>query len=189
MTSERQRRRSQFTVLARIAAGLLLLGTISEPCSAAGPNLEYSVKAAFLLNFTKFVEWPPSAFAEPQSPLAICLLGNDPFGRVLDDVVQNETINGRPLTIRRIGQPPAPQLCHVLFIDPALKEPAKLLGSLPPGVLTVGEGDRFLRDGGMIAFVIDNRRVRFDINQAATESNELKLSSKLLSVARSVTTR
>jgi len=172
--------------MARAMAAALLVCSVSGPSVAADSNLEFGVKAAFLLNFTKFAEWPTNAFPDPQSPLAICLLGNDPFGRVLDDIVQEESVNGRPLTVRRISQAPAPQTCQVLYIDPAVKEPAKLLSSLPHGVLTVGEGARFLRDGGMIAFVIDNRRVRFDVNQVASENAGLKLSSKLLGVARSV---
>src|SRR5437016_2410938 len=111
MASERQWRHPRFREVARTAAVMLLsLWPISGPCAAAKSNLEYEVKAAFLLNFTKFTEWPPSAFADAQAPLAICLLGNDPFGHGLDDAVQGETVNGRQLAIRRISQPPAPHM-------------------------------------------------------------------------------
>jgi hypothetical protein len=186
----KRKSRPQLRAIVRTAAGvLLLLWFISGHCIAADANLEYEVKAAFLLNFTKFTEWPPTAFSDSQSGIAVCILGSDPFGHVLDDIVQGEIVNGRKLTVRRISQPPAPQTCQVLFVEQGFKDPAKTLGSLPHGVLTVGEGDRFLRDGGMIAFVIDNRRVRFDINPAAAENGELKLSSKLLSVARAVANR
>jgi YfiR/HmsC-like len=155
-------------------------------CIAAEGALEYEVKAAFLMNFTKFVEWPPSAFANAESPIAICIIGNDPFGHVLDDIVQGETVNRRRLTVRRIDEPPAPKTCQVLFIAASFKERHKLLTGLTPGVLTVSEGESFSSDGGMIAFVIDDRRVRFIINLAAAERAGLKLSSKLLAVAKAV---
>jgi hypothetical protein len=147
---------------------------------------EYEVKAAFLLNFTKFVDWPASAFAEPGVPFAICVLGKDPFGRSLDEVVQGESVAGRRLVVRRISDPPGPQACQLLFVDASIKELSRVLSGVPPGVLTVGDGERFVHDGGMIGFVIENRRVRFDIHQSAAERAALKLSSKLLSVARTV---
>jgi len=154
--------------------------------SAADESLEYQVKAAFLLNFTKFVEWPASAFEAANSPIAICILGEDPFGAALDQIVAGEVVNGRSLAVQRLKRPPMPKSCQTLFISRADKEPPKIRSSFGPGVLTVGEGESFLHDGGMIAFVIENRRVRFSINQSAAENAGLKLSSKLLSVARSV---
>ncbi len=88
--------------------------------------------------------------------------------------------------VRRTSQLPPPQACQVVFAEASTKDVAKTLNGLGRGVLTVGEGGSFLRDGGIIAFVIENRRVRFDINQTAAEGAALKLSSKLLSVARSI---
>jgi YfiR/HmsC-like len=159
---------------------------LCSPSDAADEVPEYGVKAAFLLNFTKFAEWPPSAFGEARAHIEICILGKDPFGRVLDDVVQGEIVRDRRLTVRRITQAPAPQTCQVLFLDPGLKDLPKILRAIPEGVLTVSEGDHFIRDGGMIAFVIDGRRVRFDINAMAADKAAVKLSSQLLNVARSV---
>ena len=155
-------------------------------CCAAERPSEYDVKAAFLLNFTKFVEWPPASFASADSPLAICVAAPDPFGPVLDQMVEGETVNGRKVVVRRIVENPSPGACQVLYVGAAVKGAREALASVGSGVLTVGEGQRFLRDGGMIAFVIDNRRVRFDINQSAADSASLRLSSKLLSVARVV---
>jgi len=154
--------------------------------TVAQTDLEYQVKAAFLLNFAKFVEWPSSAFTDSDSPIAICILGKDPFGRAIDDLVQGEAADGRKLIVRRTSQLPAPQACQVAFVEGSTKDVAKIVNGLGRGVLTVGEGGSFLREGGIIAFVIENRRVRFDINQTAAESAALKLSSKLLSVARSI---
>jgi hypothetical protein len=172
----------------RVAPCLVfLLGLVLIPASlVADESLEYQVKAAFLLNFTKFVEWPASAFEAADSPIAICILGEDPFGTALDQIVAGEMVDGRKLTIQRLKRAPAPKSCQVLFVSSAGQEVPKIEPGLGAGVLTVGEGESFLRDGGMIAFVIENRRVRFSINQAAAEKAGLKLSSKLLSVAKSV---
>ena len=97
-----------------------------------------------------------------------------------------EVVNGRKLLVERIKRVPAPHSCQVLYVGSPEKETLKLLSGVGPRVLTVGEGAGFLRSGGMIAFVIDNRRVRFDIHQSTAENAGLALSSKLLSVARSV---
>jgi len=153
---------------------------------AADNSLEYQVKAAFLLNFTKFVDWPVSAFEAPDSPLAICILGEDVFGSTLDQIVAGEVVSGRRVTVLRIKGAPAPKSCQVLFVNRPEKEFLGFLPSLGPGVLTVGEGQNFVRGGGMIAFVIENRRVRFIANRSAAENAMLKMSSKLLNVARDV---
>lgn len=144
------------------------------------------MKAAFLLNFTKFIDWPPTAFSDANSPLAICVLGKDPFGRGLDEIVQGETVNNRRLVVRRLSQPAPAQQCQVVFFGGDDRDRSKTLADLGRGVLTVGDGEKFFNDGGMIAFLIENRRVRFDIDQAAAERAGLKLSSKLLNVARVV---
>lgn len=174
---------------AKIFANLLCLGLgvgpAMAPVPAADQSLEYQVKAAFLMNFVKFVEWPASTFREPDSPISICILGEDPFGKALDQLIAGESVNGRKVTVERVKRTP-PKNCQVLFLSRAERAIDKTLPSLGPGVLTVGEGDNFVREGGMIGFIIENRRVRFDINRSAAEKAELKLSSKLLSVARSV---
>jgi hypothetical protein len=173
--------------VSRLAALVCAAGwLISTQRGLAQTSLEYAVKAAFLLNFTKFVEWPPSAFAGPNAPVAICILGMNPFGQVLDEIVQGEQAGGRALIVRKLDRPAAPRGCQVVFMAGSGKDVPKTLRSLGPGVLTVGEGESFLREGGMVAFVIENRRVRFDINRTAAQSANLKLSSQLLTVARTV---
>jgi hypothetical protein len=174
--------------LVRKAAILTGLASIlvSSSANAADGLLEYEVKAVFLLNFTKFIEWPAAAFEAPDSPITICLLGEDPFGRTLDQVVNGEVVNGRKIGVQRIKRPPAAKSCQILFWGRSENAAARTLPALGPGVLTVGEGESFLHEGGMISFVIDNRRVRFDVNQTLAEKAGLKPSSKLLGVARSV---
>ena len=156
------------------------------PALYADPPSEYDVKAAFLLNFLKFVDWSPAAFADANSPIDICILGKDPFGRILDQLVEGETVNGRKVAVRRMSDHPAPKTCQLAFVEGTGKEAENALNGLGRGVLTVAEGERFVRDGGIIGFVIENRRVRFDINRKVAETAGLTLSSRLLSVARAV---
>ena len=170
--------------IAAVIPGLLLLAMAGRAADA--PPLEYQVKAAFLLNFTKFVEWPVSAFADDRAPLTICILGDDPFGGMLDQMVQGEVVTGRRVAVQRIHGVPEAKTCQVLYVGQNAREARQVLAGLGPGVLTVGEGENFLRDGGIIAFVIDNRRVRFDVNQGVASDAGLTLSSRLLNVARSV---
>jgi YfiR/HmsC-like len=158
-------------------------------CGAAAdstPPLEYQVKAAFLLNFTKFVEWPQTESSSSQ-PFSICLVGDDPFQGALERTVEGETVNGRKLSVQRLSSAQAiPPTCQIVFAGAQEKGFSRALTTLGSGILTVGEGDHFLKEGGMIAFVLENRRVRFDVNQHAAVAAGLKVSSKLLNVARSV---
>jgi hypothetical protein len=173
--------------IAVIVAGLLsgmFCPLVAQPAPERQP-LEYQVKAAFLLNFTKFIDWPGTETPDRDSPFGICILGDDPFGPVLDQIVEGETVQGRKLAVQRVMRP-APASCQVLFISRTEKDVAGVLAGLSGPVLTVGEEAGFLREGGMIGFVIDNHRVRFSINLAAADKAGLKISSKLLNVARSV---
>lgn len=180
------RRRKNSSLCLWCALLVVLIGTFPKSAPSADErSLEYQVKAAFLLNFTKFIEWPNEAFTNERSPIAMCILGDDPFGSSLDQIVEGESVNGHKLAVVRLQQAPAPKSCQVLFIGRSEKD-TKILTGLGTGVLTVGESAGFLRGGGMIAFVVENRRVRFDINQTAVEAGQLKISSKLLTVARSV---
>ena len=169
--------RTRFTIIL-----FLLLNLI--PLRAADLSLEYQVKAAFLLNFTKFIEWPPDS-AGAAAPAAICILGEDPFGPALDQMVRGETLQGRRLEVLRVRHP-LPATCKVLFISRSEKDIPVILQSLDPGILTVSEGSGFLEAGGIVDFVVESHRVRFDINQSAATKAQLKISSKLLNVARSV---
>lgn len=169
-----------------MAAGLVPLALLVSRLGAQQPSAS-DVEAAFLLNFTKFIEWPQNAFSDAASPFAICVIRQDPFGHTLDDMVAGETVGARKLVVRRLADAPAePGACQVVFLGVPRDEARGILVRLGSGILTVGVGDASLREGAMVAFVIDNRRVRFDINQELAEKNGLKLSSRLLTVARSV---
>jgi len=170
----------------------LLLVTALLPAASGQQNAqrnlllapEYEVKAAFLLNFTKFVDWPPRASpSEPSFP--ICVYGEDPFGKVLDQIVEGERVQDQPITVRRIsGSFTGP--CRILFLGRSEHDPRKILAEVPQGVLTVGEEGSFLQQGGMIELAVENRRVRFDVDLRATARGGLRVSSRLLSVARKV---
>ena len=142
------------------------------------------MKAAFLLNFAKFVTWPTSDESQYGSALAMCIVGEDPFGGALDRLVEGETMNGRPIRVVRVNKY-EPQ-CRVLFVPASERNTAAILNQVGPGVLTVGESPDFLRNGGMIDFFVDDRKVRFDVNRTAAERASLQISSRLLAVARSV---
>jgi len=146
---------------------------------------EYQIKAAFLFNFAKFVEWPAAAFAEETSPMVIGILGENPFRDDLERMVRGKTINNRPLVIKEFRSPAEATNCHVLFISTSEKQRLpEILKSLHGiSVLTVGETDRFTETGGMINFVAEGNKIRFQINEVAARSAGLKISSKLLSLA------
>ena len=151
--------------------------------AAPGP-LEYRVKAAYLLNFARYVQWPPSAFADPESPINVCVLGRDPFGRVLEETFEGRRVNTRPFRVLRPGRPAA-ELCHVAFVGEATAAVREAwLGVLrEEATLTVGDGSDFARRGGMIGFVPIEETVRFEINVDAVEAGGLQISSRVLALA------
>ena len=151
-----------------------------------GPHSEYEVKAAFLLNFTRFISWPPETFAHSGGVFRICVLGEDPFQNLLDRAVQGESVKGKRVVVARVKGAPDAQSCQVLFIGKGEKDVSGILEKVGPGVLTVGEQPGFLRGGGIINFALDGRHVRFDINQRAAAGASLTISARLLNVARTV---
>jgi len=148
---------------------------------------EYQVKAAYLYNFGKFVEWPTSDMTS-ESSFNICVLGQDPFGATFASTIGGENIKGKSVVLRRIPRAQEAVGCHILFIssseDPRLKE---ILAALDKtSVLTVSDMPQFTRRGGMIQFVMDANRVRFEVNLTSAERTGLTVSSQLLKVAISV---
>lgn len=168
----------------RIGA-LVLAALLASIAGVAAPgSLEYAVKATYLLKFTRFIAWPQTAMG-PGASFNICILGADPFGAALNQITAGEDVAGRKIAIRRLDREPEPGACQVLYVGEHRERP-RFTAEPGSGVLTVGEGPGFARNGGMIGFVIENRRVRFDINWRAAESSGLKLSAGLLTVAKTV---
>jgi hypothetical protein len=163
---------------------LLLTGTRAQS-PAAG---EYQVKAAFLYNFAKFVEWPPSSFSDASAPLQICVFGRDPFGKELRNIASEKTVNGRKLEVNQVVDLQLAKTCHILFIASSeTGQMKRILENLRgTNALTVGDTKGFTDQGGMINFVLESNRVQFEVNRKAAEEAGLKISSKLLSVAKVV---
>ena len=167
-----------------LLAGFLGLEITPAAMSQDDPSLEYQVKAAYLLNFTRYVEWPALA-ASPEAPLEICIMGEDPFGKALEQVVHGRRSQGRPVVLRRVHTEQGARSCHLVFLtDPSWNGRNDLVASLTRrGILTVGDSDQFVRSGGVIGFVISNETVRFVVNINAMERSGLKISSRMLSLA------
>lgn len=149
------------------------------------PPSEYQIKAAFLYNFAKFVEWPPQAFAGPGSPMVIGVLGKNVFGGDLERTIRNKTVNNHPFQFKEFHSVPEATNCQILFISASEKDrlPKILDGLRGASVLTVSETDQFIGDGGMINFVIEDNKIHFQINDDAAKKAGLKISSKLLNLA------
>jgi hypothetical protein len=177
-------RRRQGLVL--LALGLVL-GTSGVPARAAAPT-ERELKAAFLSNFPAYVDWPASALPGPSDPLVIGILGEDPFGPVLDALVAGRSVQGHPLRVRRLRRVSEAEQVHVVYLgftDPIeVAFAADTLRQRP--VLTVADGERLAEHGAIINLRLRDRRVGFEINLAAADEAGLKLSSQLLKLARIV---
>jgi len=158
---------------------------------AAPTPTESQVKAVFLYNFAQFVEWPPNSFTNETSPIVIGILGDDPFGSVLDQIVRGETVRGRKIVVKRLAPGDEFRSCHILFISHSEKERAwEFLQDLKNSpVLTVGEDENFCERGGMINFVRQDKNIRLEANRTAAEETGIKISSRLLSLARQVKTQ
>ena len=179
----------------RRLALLLFLVWLAAPAFRIGPgsvaslfakevSLEYQVKAVYLFNFARFVEWPPEA---QSGPLTICVAGQNPFGAVLDETLRGESVNNRPLTARVI---PGPEPgCHVIFVPQGAPTTAYLRAARGGPTLTVGETPDFLAQGGIINFILEGGKVRFQIDAKAAERADLRISSHLLRLARGQETR
>ena len=148
---------------------------------------EYQIKAAFLYNFVKFVEWPDEALPDPSAPIALCVLGEDPFGVALESI-NGKTVKGRQLVIKRFVGLQDLEVCRILFISSSEEgRLAQIFGSLKnSSILTVGEMERFIQLGGIISFTMESNKIRFEINADAAERAGLKISSKLLNLAKVV---
>jgi len=150
------------------------------------PSLEYQVKAAFLFNFTRFIRWPATAYTSPDAPFVIGISGSDPFGTYLDDLVNDEEIDGHRIVVRRYAEGQDIGGCQLLFINwnDEAKEKAVLAQASRQNILTVGDANNFIRAGGMLHFYKEENKVKMEIKLAAVKAAQLDISSKLLQVAK-----
>jgi hypothetical protein len=176
------------TMTIRRSYGLVLGGFLSIAALAQTGD-EYRVKAAFLYNFSKFVEWPAQSFKNAADPLAICLVGKNPFGELVNDAVSGKDVDGRPFAVRELTDVQQARFCHILFISASesaserRRLPALLAGLRSTGTLTVGETPGFTEAGGVVNFKTEGGKVRIQINMVAAANQRLHISAKLLSLA------
>lgn len=175
----------------KIAARIVLVAMLisgGAPSSARGEQApEYALKAAFLFNFAKFVEWPGDVFPGATSPIVICVLGEDPFGDALSSL-RGKTANGRPIAIRYAATLGELERCHLLFVSASEKANLPKILHTTKGwrTLTVGDMNGFLQSGGIINMVKEEDRIGIEINLEAAQRSHLKISSKLLALAKIV---
>jgi len=151
---------------------------------------EAAVEAAFLFKFGFFVEWPASAFASGDSPMTLCIVGDDPFGALLDDAVKGQKIGNRPVVVRRMSAVSRDSGCHIVYLSETGNSPPETLAALRGSdVLTVTDSSADDSAVGIINFVIKDNHVRFDIDDAAAASGGLVISSRLLNIALDVKPR
>jgi len=166
-------------------------------CAALGadqglpPSFEYQIKADFVYTVAKFVEWPAARFAAPEAPLVFCVLGEDPFGQVLEETIAGKTVGGRPVSVRRLDRSDDLEACHLLFVGARegdrIPEAVNHLDGA--GVLTVGETERFAQSGGIMNLGLRENMVQFEVNVEVAERAGLHISSKILKLGRVVRTK
>jgi hypothetical protein len=169
-------------------AALLFVGGGRWVSGQSNPSSEYQVKAAFLFHFAQFVDWPPEAFKDAGAPLTYCTVGEDPFHGALDASMSGKTIDGRPVRVLHFKLAQEVQTCQILFLGAPEKRllSATLVNLGESPVLTVGESQNFIEQGGMIGFLWEDNKVHFEINLEAAERAKLKISARLLTLAKKV---
>jgi hypothetical protein len=173
-----------FLISSRACYTVLLISLAAGICRAQAFN-EYKVKVAFLYTLAKFVEWPPDAFAGPSGALTICILGDDPFGSFLDEVVKAKRIAEHPLVVLRMANLPIARECRILFIAASERRrmPSVLAAAATSGLLTVGDTAEFAAQGGVIALWLDGERICLLVNLTSADKAQLHISSRVLSLA------
>lgn len=170
-------------ICAAIFVGLVLQGM--RPPQDDKASREAQLKAVFLYNFTQFVEWPAESFSSTESPFVIGVLGKNTFGTYLDEVIEGETVAGRPIVIKYY-ESALPEIgeCQILFIQktfPDITKATQLASGKP--ILTVSDRENFMKQSGMLRFYVESGKIRFEINQDLSSQSGLAISSKLMRLA------
>ena len=183
-----------FSRRSALRVGLVLLALacadagVSPSRARAEVPREYQIKALFLFNFAQFVQWPSAAFARANEPFRIGILGDDPFDGFLDETVRGEKINGNPLVIERYASVGEVKDCQILFISRSENgRVGEILGAVKDkNILTVGDMEGFLKNGGIIRFVTEENKIHFKIDLDAAKNVNLVISSQVLRLAQIV---
>jgi hypothetical protein len=180
-------------VRAAIAILPILLAAMALNAQNTSGSAEYLIKAGFIYNFANLVQWPSASFAQPDSPIVIVILGEDHFVTTLDHALDGKKVNARSFVIKRaksiseLQRTLGPQKdCQILYVSssemPHLSDAIQMLKGVP--VLTIGETPGFARNGGIINLILEDNKVRFEVNVAAAKEADLNISSRLLALAR-----
>ncbi len=193
MTSIVSPRLLRYLLLAALACGIVVVGSLrdirAQSDDDSDVNREYLIKAAYLYQFGRYVEWPANAFTHDGSPLMIGVLGADPFGGILEKIALAKRIEGRPIAVRRFASMAEYTSCHILFVSSSVSPEHKAAAfhtARQSAVLLVGEEPGFAEQGGTVNFFLDENRVRFEVNMEIAKQDRLKISSKLLGLAKIV---
>ncbi|MFC1569371.1 YfiR family protein [bacterium] len=170
---------------------LIIILWISNSYSQMGFTIyptEYQIKAKYLYNFARFVDWPEESFQNPDSPFVIGIIGNDPYGIDLEKTIEGKQIKNRKFMIRHYQNLENLSSCHILFIgvDNRSRRSQIFNKIKNKSILTVGDENNFAKDGGMINFIIKEKRIRFKINRDAVKQSGLKMSTNLFKMAEIV---
>jgi hypothetical protein len=180
-------RGKSFTILALLVV-LASMGGAATVALAQNQPSQWQVKAAFILNFAQFIDWPEGTFADRDSPIVVGVLGDDPFEGALEQTFADASAQSRRLVVQHGRVADDMRNCNILFISPNERDrQSEILASLKDvNVVTISETPDFARRGGVINFYIDHSKVRFEINPTAAERKRLKISSQLLKRAKIV---
>lgn len=187
MMGKRQRlmRKVPFIIACLVCLGLIAAAPSHAQNTDSSDSSEYLIKAGFTYNFAKLMEWPSGAFAQADSPIVICVLGTDPFNGTLDQVLKGKQANGRAFEVKHLKWGAEMKGCNILFVSDSetahLDELFHSIKGLP--ILTIGETPGFAQHGGIINFVVEDNRVRFEIDVDAAKQANISISSRLLSLA------
>ena len=172
------------TALGPVALAACVTAFIPARVIAQTGTVEYAVKATYLYKFAPYVEWPDGSFHSPSDPLVLCVAGSDAVANLVDEAAQGQTAGGHTVTVRHIVEPKRNSGCHILYVAASHRDPATALGMVRgTPVLTVTDARPDARAHGIINFVIEGNRVRFEIDLNAAAENHLLISSKLLNLA------
>jgi hypothetical protein len=170
----------------RIGGALAVILLVTAAARGDDGSREYQLKAAFIYNFGQFIEWPDKAFASSDAAFVVAVIGQNPFGDTLQNALKGKKVGDHPIVVRQIESADEAKDCQLLFVpateDDRLEAIFKTVADRP--ILTVGESADFPAAGGTIRFFIENNRIRFEVNLEAADKAGLKISSKLLSLAR-----
>jgi len=168
-------------------AGLVVAVVAATAPVCAQDSLEYNVKAALLLNFARFIEWPESAFGDARTPISVCVFGGNPFGTSLERTLVGETVDERQLVARHVKSPADAASCHLLFVPSGAESHAEtVLSQAGSYAVTVGESRRFEDMGGAVNLILEEGRVRFNVNLRPVESRGVRISARMLQLANRV---